>query len=423
MRLLTLAYALAAPAVLWSSTALASNIYVGGCGPGTATKVDTITHALSVIGSPGTIFICPGTYPEQVTINGKNISLRGISDNNSSAAVIVPPPGGLVQNASLNGSPVAAQIAISDAVNITVSNLTVDGTNNNLSSGCDLGLEGILLQNSSGTISNNSVSNQIQPGTLDGCQSGNSIDARNWDAMARQVAIRGNYVSNFQKNGIVVRGAGLTATISGNTSVGRGPTAGIPAANNSIEVAYGAGGTVSNNFVADDVWAPDTSTDTGDAATGILAYDAASVTVTQNAVNDTQYGIAFVNDGGASQAGGSVTKNHVGATHLFDGVDICGANNISIGMNTVYGSTESGIHLDSSCGSATTGSSVVSNTINGGCAGILVGSGSDASGISTNNTLYNAGTQILSGSDVCPIAPPTPAQVRAKSGRRFSVGR
>ncbi len=408
---------LGALAALWGGSAFASSVYVGTCGAPNFASFSTIGFAVAHSGSPGTVFICPGTYAEQVVISDKNISLRGVTTSASSAVILTPPPGGLVPDASNND----IQVSVQGATGITISGLTIDGTNNNDSSGCGVGLYGILLQNSSGTITGNSVSNQIQPSGLNGCQNGLAIDVENADSNARSIVIRNNFVSNFQKNGITADGAGLTATISGNTVIGVGATTG--AANNSIQLAFGATGTITGNYVADDVWAPDMFGDTGDAAAGILVYDSANVAITKNVVENTQYGIAVVGDGTADSSNANVQGNHIGATHLYDGIDICGSNNAAVTMNVVYGSDESGIHIDNTCGSTNTGSTVSGNTISGACAGILVGSGSEAPA-ATSNSIANAVNQELTGSDVCPASGSNSmsamAMLKVKRHGRFS---
>lgn len=410
---------------LWGGAALAGNhvVYVGACVPGT-TQFTTIQGAVTGIGTPGTVFICPGTYAEQVVISNKDVSLRGVNTGTNSAVTLVAPAGGMVQNATsvFDGvTTYAAQVVVNGTAGVTLSGLTIDGSNNQVP-GCGSGLVGILFQNAAGTILNNSVANEIQGPGLDGCQTGLGIYVQNGDGVARTVSIRNNYVASFQKNGITGNGAGLTATISDNTVIGRGPTTG--AANNSIQIGFGGGGSVSGNYVGDDVWAPDTASDPGDAAAGILVYDSPGVTVSKNAVADTQYGIAIEGDNAGNSNGATVSGNHVGATHLFDGIDICGSSTVTAGTNVVLGSDESGIHVDSSCGAPSTGDSVSGNTINGGCAGLLVGSGSTAPAPGSN-TIENAGTDELTGSDVCPVAAPMAVAtvVRGKAWHHASPAR
>ncbi|MEJ0044789.1 MAG: hypothetical protein WDN04_00465 [Rhodospirillales bacterium] len=100
-------------------------------------------------------------------------------------------------------------------------------------------------------------------------------------------------------------------TISGNTVLGMGPTSG--AAENSVQIAFGATGSVTSNTVGDDVWAPDQFGDTGDAAAGILIYAGAGVPVTGNTVNSTQYGIVVEGDGNGDADGATISTNKVGA--------------------------------------------------------------------------------------------------------------
>ena len=55
-------------------------------------------------------------------------------------------------------------------------------------------------------------------------------------------------------------------------------------------------GKIASNVAMDDVWAPDTISDSADAASGILVYASSGVTVSGNTVGNTQFGIAFVSD-------------------------------------------------------------------------------------------------------------------------------
>jgi pectin methylesterase-like acyl-CoA thioesterase len=129
--------------------AFATNRAVGLCSaPGT--HYTTIGAAVTAATSGDTIRVCPGPYPEQVTIN-KSLTLLGIASGTSDAAVVVVPAGGLVQNGlDIFSQPVAAQIFVQNAA-VTISHLTVDGSGNGLS-GCGVDPIGIYYQNSSGTI-------------------------------------------------------------------------------------------------------------------------------------------------------------------------------------------------------------------------------------------------------------------------------
>jgi pectin methylesterase-like acyl-CoA thioesterase len=114
----------------------------------------SIQGAVNSVPPGSTIKICPANYPEQVVTN-KNLTLTGVSSGSADNPVLVIPSGGFVPNtASLtSGHPIAAQILVkSPATAVTISSLTVDGSNNNLNSGCnDARLIGIYYQNASGT--------------------------------------------------------------------------------------------------------------------------------------------------------------------------------------------------------------------------------------------------------------------------------
>jgi parallel beta-helix repeat protein len=399
MRVFKLAVCLS-PALCAAPALAAPKIAVGTCAP-QFTSVATIGAAVAAIGTNGTIEICPGTYPEQVVIT-RSMNLTGLTAGNSSYPTITVPAGGLVQNTlDLDGAfPTAAQLLITNGATVNIKNLTVDGTGNNVQT-CGLDPVGVMFQNASGSIKSSAVLNQVLPAGYTGCQSGLAIYAESGNGGTAAVAIEGNVVQNFDKNGITANDAGTTATISGNTVIGQGSWNG--AGQNSIQMAFGATGSISKNVVGDDIWGPDQLGDTGDAATGILVYGSAGVSITGNSVTSTQYGISVDYDSydGLSANNTTISGNMIANTIFYDGIDLCGASNSTISKNSVNGSASSGIHIDSSCGIPSTGSSVSGNIVNSACAGILVGSGSDTPGGA--NTLLNTVNQVVTGSDVCPV--------------------
>jgi Periplasmic copper-binding protein (NosD) len=366
----------------------------------------TIQLAVNAVPAGSTVDVCPGTYPEQVVIN-KNLTLQGVADAGQDAAVIVAPGGGLLQNTSslATGNPIAAQILVqAPATSVKLSNLTVDGSNNGITGGCPgTGSPvpdpmGIYYQNASGTVTRASVLNEVLGAGLTGCQGGLGIFVQSGGGGTSTVSITNNNVENYQKNGITGNEAGTTVTIKGNTVIGQGPTSG--AAENSIQIGFGATGSISGNTVGSDVWTPDVFGDTGDAAAGLLVYASQSVAITSNNVNNTQYGIALAGDPSSGSADHNVvTKNTVSTTHLYDGIDLCGNYNTA-SNNAINGSDESGVHVDDTCNTGATGNNATFNTINSACAGILIGP-SASSSTTVPNTYYNVGTLQLSSTNVC----------------------
>jgi hypothetical protein len=397
----------------------ASTVEVGACS--TFPQYPTIQAAVN--GSPAgtTIDVCPGTYPEQVTI-AKSLTLQGLKitgNPGAAASIITAPAGGVASNANSlsTGDPIAAQVYVKSNANVTFSNLTVDGTNNGIS-GCAPDLIGIYFQNASGTVTHVSVVNERLQSGLEGCQSGEGIYAQSGSGGSSAVNVNNSIVQDYQKNGITGNEAGTVLTATSNTVVGQGSTTG--AAENGIQIGFGATGTISSNTVSDDVWAPDTISDPGDAAAGILVFASKQVSITSNRVTNTQFGIAVVSDsvdGAADHA--TISSNVVNATRIFDAIDVC-SNNNSVSSNTINGADESGIHLDDTCGSTGSTNSVLNNTISLTCAGILQGTGS-ANTLSGN--VYFDVVQQKPVGDTCTVANPNLKQSPVAKHSLATTGR
>ena len=209
-----------------SGQAFATTVIVGTCKTGV--HFSTIGAAVTAAPVGATIDVCPGTYPEQVAIS-KNLTLIGIASGTSDAAVVVTPATGLVQNGlDIYGNPVAAQIFVQGGADVTISHLTVDGSNNQLS-GCGAPDPiGIYYQNSSGKITDNAVRDVLMDPADQGCQLGLAINVES-NTGTPAVTISDNSVRNYDKNGITVSGPatgapGPDATVSANTVIGLGAT-------------------------------------------------------------------------------------------------------------------------------------------------------------------------------------------------------
>lgn len=396
---------IAAGIFLASQISFASVVAVGHC-KSSIVNFSSIQAAVNAVPSGSTIYICPGTYQEQVEIAGKKLTLTGVQAGTQDAAVIASPAAGLAPNAPnqrSGGSPLAAQIWVHDLSNVTgvvnINNLTVDAANSLLN--CAPSPIGILYQNASGTIAHVTTRNQETPPST-GCQSGMGILVQSGNATGgagpytSTVTVTGSTVHDFQKNGIAGQFSGTTLTTTGNTVLGQGPTTG--AAENGIEIAFGATGKITGNSVSDFIWSPDTFSDPGDAAAGILIYDSGNVTISGNTVSNAQYGIGLVEDAVGLANSNTVTSNKVYGTHIFDGIDVCSDSN-TVKSNTVNSSDEAGIHLDSSCTGGNTGNAITYNIINEACAGLLEGATPSSNTLSPN-TYFNDVNTIASG-DTC----------------------
>jgi parallel beta-helix repeat protein len=372
----------------------AGTIYVGTCGTPNTT---TVQAAVTAAGANGTVRICPGVYYEQVKIT-TNLNLTGVASGTGSEVVITSPTKGVVANSadlySPSSLPVAAQILVENASSVNISNVIVDGTGNQIAT-CGLDLRGIYYQNASGILNSVVTRNQELPTGYGGCQSGQGIFVQSGYSTkgTANVIIENSSVHAYQKNGITVDGSGASANIQNNYVAGQGST--TNAAENGIQISDGAAASIINNVVADDIWAPDTATDTGDAASGILIYASENVLVQSNTISTTQYGIVTVSDSTSGTSNNpqglgdhtTISGNKIQNTEIFDAIDAC-SNSNTIAGNIITNATESGIHLDSTCGSTGKNNTVSLNSVNESCAGILEGSTSNnISGLATFNVL------------------------------------
>jgi len=89
----------------------AATLYVGTCG---GPNKPTIQAAVNASSQYDTVLVCPGIYPEQVTIT-KNLTLQGLVVGTAGQVVITPPAAGVVTNTTdlyPGGLPVAAQVLV-----------------------------------------------------------------------------------------------------------------------------------------------------------------------------------------------------------------------------------------------------------------------------------------------------------------------
>jgi len=80
---------------------------------------------------------------------------------------------------------------------------------------------------------------------------------------------------------------------------------------------------------------PDTASDPGDAAAGILVYASPNVDIESNQVTNTQFGIAVVSAASGAEDHTTVRSNSVNATHIFDAVDVCSNNNVILTVEII----------------------------------------------------------------------------------------
>ncbi len=403
---------LAVPLLGFAATAAAKSLVVDADGQGSRSDCDstkstpytTITSALNAANPGDKVYVCPGVYNEQIAVPS-GVSIQGMMD-----ATIRPSPMVVNSGSTFDGFPIAAAILVDGATDVNISRLTVDTGGYGLeSSGCSVDVVGVYFRNASGSLTGSAIKNAKLGAGLEGCQSGQGVFVQT-SALNRKaslvspggVTISGNSVHDFQKNGITADEVGTVVTISDNAVSGNGPSPII--AQNGIQLAYGAEGTISGNRVNNVIYSPCTDASTFCyASSGIIVFEAAG-TVTNNVVSTTQVGIYYQN------SGGTVSGNTVQDTLVYDGVYVAGDNNLVAG-NKISDSDESAVYIDGS------NNTFNSNMLNETPVGAFIGSGSGniAGAGPDGNRFFNVGIPVLDAS--------LPRPASARSGRVAKAGK
>jgi len=281
--------------------------------------------------SPGaSIRVCKGNYAEQVAIH-KPLTIAA-----DSGAVLMP--GTMQPNTTslLDGSPFATAILVADTTDVSIEGLIVDGVNNGVPQ-CSPRLFGIAFQNASGEVSHVAIRNFKLGTGLGGCQSGTGILVQSGGGGSSNVEIEKSSIHDFQKNGITANEVGTRVSVQGNVVTGIGPTSG--AAQNGIQIGFGAGGAISKNTVTNNLRSPCTAVGTcSDVATNILVTQSDGVEVTDNDVGISQVGIFLHGNEGL------VAQNKTFASSVFDGIRLEGDGN-RVRHNQVFNGAQAGIFL------------------------------------------------------------------------------
>ena len=398
----TLLIVLGALLLLYGATAQASSVSVGTCLPALP-HFSTIQAAINASAQGGTVMVCPGVYPEQITIFHP-LTIKGVDSGGSNMALITMPPGGV-------GTQVYAQ-----ATGVNLSDLTIDGSNNGATF-CGQGPTGIYYADASGIINHVAVRNQVPSGPgLQGCFDGIGIAVASF-SFAASVTIENSTLHSWQIEGVDAANRGTNVTIKNNFVGGNAAGPG----GNGIRVDFGATATVTGNNIAN-VNEPISYPNFNGAGFGILVQCSQGVTVSGNTIADTQVGIVvdsvFCNTTSGNADGNTVTGNKVSQTHLFDGVYVCGNFNL-VQANTIASASEAGMNIDGTCRPGTSGffNTVQGNTTNEACTLTLQDPGVLDSNTVGSNVGYSLVADQLSGTiplaaGICSNAPAAPVSGR-----------
>jgi parallel beta-helix repeat protein len=349
----------------------AANYAVGTCKP-SLPSFATISAAVSTVPPNSTVMVCPGTYPEQVTI-AQPLTLKGITSGNAGQAVITVPGSGLTGASDAFGVTIFAMLTanggLSGPVNIT--DISVDGTGNGID--CNSGanwLVGIYYPtDSSGTV------NEVSVHTLatTSCGTGTGVWLENADTSnTTSITIENSSLRDIQNSAVITEGGNLLATVKGNTMATRGYsvqlfvggsfTGNVITGNGAYYPSLSGPSAISANTVTNTgygmyVAGPANAVVTGNTvinSTTVGIFLVAPVTASHNNVANSPYGIVGFN-------GATATSNRISNTSVSGIFDEGGGNTYK--SNAI---TEAGVGIEFNCNSP----SVVGNTINDATTGL-----------------------------------------------------
>ena len=217
--------------------------------------------------------VCPGTYPEQVTI-AQPLTLKGISSGNAGQAVITVPGSGLAFVTTGLGYSIAAMVDVT-AGPVNISDITVDGIGNTQSSAT--WLVGILYNDgSSGTV------NEITARNLCCTNGGVGIWAENSTGTNESVNVTNSSFHDIDDSAVVTLGSTLLATAKGNTMQGA-----------YYQVQFQSSGSLTTNVI-------------NGGFEGINVFSASAASLSGNTLANQSYGI--VAEGGITATSNKISN-------------------------------------------------------------------------------------------------------------------
>jgi nitrous oxidase accessory protein NosD len=338
----------------------------------------TINAALTAANPGDEIDICPGTYPEQLVII-KPVTVRGMSVNGVNRVLIQPT---LLYDVSTFSF--QAVVSVVSTSGVVIEGLAIDASMNNVSGCTDL-LSVVHFYNASGAVVNNTISGgQLpSPSTCTTLFPGNGfgilVDSSAGHTGPFNVSISGNSIHDFNRDGILINGAGITADISRNTISGIGPSTGYNQFG--VFIALGAVGHVTNNMISLGSCGSIAFTACVPLRSEGVVFRAAGdgSVIDSNFISTAQSGI-FLN--GANNV--QITNNVIMNIDALDGIDIQGTaaghfTNSIISGNTIshvfpissYSSTsEVGCGINEVSGTGVAMNLILNNTINDAYCGV-----------------------------------------------------
>jgi Right handed beta helix region len=320
--------------LLVASTALAKTVQVGTCLPSLQTYA-TISLAVAAVPPSSTIMVCPGNYPEQVTIT-QPLTLKGAQSGIAANPTIVVPSGGLTKSVATTTGNVYYQLVAENVASgsVNISNIGVNGSGNGLPASAPF--VGVFYYNASGIASRLAIYNQTGTGA------GYGVVAEG--SSAATVSVLNCSIHDYDSGAVSIDGS-VTGTIKSNVIVTSNSFSGSTAPDGII--LYSSG-TIANNRVTTHPQPPGISANTG------ITIES-GVIVNNNSVENFTIGIWALGESD------TVTANKVSMASAGVGLVVSGNNN-DVERNSFTNLPNDGAGISFNC--TGTGNTVIHNVVN-----------------------------------------------------------
>ncbi|BBK43603.1 hypothetical protein STVA_36230 [Allostella vacuolata] len=288
---------------------------VGGDDP----DFTTIQAAIDAAEDGDVIQVAAGTYREQITVDGLDISIQGAGEGLT--IIEAPDTASLVANVAVTSPSMRnyyAVVGIKNGADVSLQGVTIDGREQGAIAGTHSQhtFVGIAVSDADARLGDSEAEggsirvtriNEIQGGVISGNQRNHAIVAVAYGDTEREVTVDGATIDLFQKTGIVASGTSLVAHLLNNT-IGLETDTWPSQTPNGIQLSYGATGTILDNEIINIGHSGPANLPASGYPSGILLYQAgAGVEVSGNTIDGldltseapnslypTSYGIAIV---------------------------------------------------------------------------------------------------------------------------------
>jgi parallel beta-helix repeat protein len=325
----------------------------------------TIAYAMGVAPTTATVKLAAGTYPEQLAVT-KNLTFVGAGQ----ASTIIEPTSltNVDNDPNDRGVPQAEIVNFEGTSSGGLEDLTVNGTATAepTEDGCAQGYEGVTFFDATGKLVSVRVTGIDDTPSFYGCQQGFGVYVANGDGAGHTVTMTSITVDNYEKDGILCINVGTVCTIGTSKVTGSGPNDQI--GQNGIELDNLTSATVTGTSVSQNIYTSpqyDGPGDTYYSASGVLAFNAGTLTVSHSvltgndddlyAVEDPMYGppaqgtwTIFANSATKATNDSGVDPGSVPVPlgdQVGDGIDLAGPADVNVFGNTVTGNADWGIAL------------------------------------------------------------------------------